>query len=151
MIIDIREQPEHIPQLAAWHQAEWASLNPGLSLEGRVAKMQAYLADAALPRLFVAVQDQLLLGSAALVDADMDSRPDLTPWLASVYVRDSCRRAGLGTALVLHLAAYAKALGHSQLYLFTPHQERFYQGLGWQLLSHEHYRQEPVSLMVKGL
>ena len=49
-ILDLSEQPHYLSTLAAWHQQEWAHLNPGSSLENRIEKMQDYLEDGLVPR-----------------------------------------------------------------------------------------------------
>ena len=71
-----------------------------------------------------------MVGSASLIAQDMDTRPELSPWLASVYVAAEHRRQGIGSALVRRVAQEAAALGVETLYLFTPDQEHFYARLG---------------------
>ncbi len=151
MIFDLQQRPECLAQLAQWHHQQWRFLNPNLSLEQRIAKMQAYLDDQPIPRTFVWQQAEQLQGSAAIVDCDMDSHPELGPWLASVYVAPEFRNQGRASALVAEVQRYAQRLGYAKLYLFTPDQQTFYQRLGWRLLSKENYRQAEVSLMVLDL
>lgn len=148
MIFDLKDQPQHIPTLAVWHHQEWSHLNPGSSLQNRIDKMHSvYLAGYAIPKMFIWVEDDEVVGSAAIVDCDMDTRPELTPWLASVYVKADSREMGIGTALIEKVMAYARELGHPELYLFTPDQERFYRNIGWQTLAQDTYHGEPVTVM----
>lgn len=151
MIVDLKTVPQHIPALAKWHHAAWAHLNPGGSIESRIEKMQGYLGDEALPTMVVWVEGDAVLGSAALVACDMDTRPELTPWLANVYVSDAHRRRGIGAALVRTVTAKARELGFPELFLFTPDKEDFYAGLGWRTLAKELYRGEPVTVMTIAL
>ena len=109
--------------------------------------MQAYLAGHTIPKMFVCKEDEILLGSAAIVSNDMDTRTDLSPWLASVYVNAEYRKKGVGSKLVKHVAKYARSAGFSNLYLFTPNQEKFYRNLGWFSISKEIYREQPVTVM----
>lgn len=146
-IIDLAAEPEHIPTLAAWHHREWAHLNPGATLEERIDRMQGYLASGLVPSTFICKQDGQLAGSAALVASDMDTRPMLTPWLASVFVAPSFRRQGIGGELVRHVMLRAKLGGIETLYLFTPDRQMFYQKLGWRTLSREAYRGVAVTVM----
>lgn len=83
-IIDLAAEPEHLPTLAAWHQRQWADLNPGSDLSERIARMQAYLGADLVPSTFVGKWRGRLAGSAAIIESDMDTRPELSPWLASV-------------------------------------------------------------------
>jgi len=146
-IVNLASLPEHLPTLAAWHQAQWAELNPGQSLDQRIQKMQAYLHSAALPSTYVYLHDGELAGSAALVACDMDTRPQLTPWLASVFVAPAFRRQSIGSRLVRHVMQQAKLAGYERLYLFTPDRADFYRRLGWGELRQEVYRGHAVTVM----
>jgi GNAT superfamily N-acetyltransferase len=146
-IVNLASAPEHIPTIAAWHHAEWGYLNPGGALESRIERMQRYLKGASVPAMYIGVDGEHLLGTAALVESDMDSHPELSPWLASVYVNPDYRKRGVGAALVKHLVSQAKINGFSRLYLFTPDQSKFYQGLGWEFIAQESYRGSEVTLM----
>lgn len=146
-LIDLASAPHHLPQLAAWHHAEWAHLNPGRSREELAAQMQEYLAATPLPRMFIAEADGRLLGSAALVAGDMDSHPELGPWLANVYVDAAQRGQGLGRLLVRAVMDHARALGLPRIYLFTPDQAAFYAALGWTPVLTEAFHGETVTVM----
>jgi N-acetylglutamate synthase-like GNAT family acetyltransferase len=145
-IIDLKFEPHHIPVLAGWHHGEWSYLNPNWSFEQREKDMRLHLTDDLVPSTFVALEDQLL-GSAAIIEHDMDTRPDLSPWLASVFVAPEYRCKGVGSKLVMHVMKKAKEAGIPVLYLFTPDKERFYQKLGWQTISNETYRGHLVPVM----
>ena len=146
-ITDLIDEQAVVKTLAEWHHSEWSSLNPGGSVEKRIEKMQAYLAGHTVPKMFVCKEGGILLGSAAIVSNDMDTRTDLSPWLASVYVNAEYRRKGIGSKLVAHVVKYAHSAGFSDLYLFTPNREKFYQSLGWFTISKEIYREQPVTVM----
>lgn len=146
-IIDLRSAPEHLPTLARWHHEEWGYLNPGETLADRIDKMRAYLGEATIPTLLIAVENDKVLGSAALIAADMDNKPELSPWLANVFVRNDQRGRGLGSALVKAIMALAASSQWPHLYLFTPDQEVFYSKLGWKPLSKEVYRDTPITIM----
>ena len=146
-IFDLNEVEYCIPTLAAWHHAEWSHLYPGDTLGKRIQRMQEYLTMEAVPRTFVGIEDGQPLGSGAIIPNDMETRKDLTPWLASVYVDEAYRRRGLGAQLVRRVMEHARTSGIQDLYLFTPDQAPFYAGLGWQILSTEEYLGEHVTVM----
>lgn len=146
-IINLATAPEHIPTIAAWHQAQWGYLNPGGTVESRIERMQRYLKGAPMPAMYICIDGKHLVGTAALVESDMDSHPELSPWLASVYVNPDYRKRGVGAALVKHVVSQAKAHGVSPLYLFTPDQSKFYRELGWQFIAQESYRGGDATLM----
>lgn len=146
-IINLSDEPEHLPMLATWHHKEWAHLNPGGSLEARIERMRGYLGSELVPSTFIYKQGGVLAGSAAIVVSDMDTRPDLTPWLASVYVAPRFRRQGIGSRLVEHVMSQARQAGLANLYLFTPDRADFYRSLGWSAMADEIYRGHGVTVM----
>jgi len=145
-ILNLRACPEYLPALAQWHHNEWTDLNPGQTLTQRIEKMQASLNDDFIPSTFVA-KDKTVLGSASILENDMETRPQLSPWLASVFVAPEHRNKGIGRQLVLHLMAQAKNQGIKTLYLFTPDKTDFYKKLGWQMYRLVQYREHQVSIM----
>lgn len=145
-IINLTDAPAYLQTLASWHHEEWRDLNPGQTLDQRMQKMQCHMEGRFIPSTYLAV-DGLLLGSAAIVESDMDNRKDLSPWLASVYVDKQYRRQGIGSRLVKHIVDKARHQGIKNLYLFTPDQECFYQQLGWQVLEKTHYHGVEVTIM----
>jgi predicted N-acetyltransferase YhbS len=147
-IVDLRDAPQHIPQLAAWHHEQWSYLNPGQTLDHRIDHMRGHLEPAQLPRTFIAIAEHgLPMGSASLVAHDMDTHPELTPWLASVFVAPIHRHKGIGAALVRHAMHAASQAGIATLWLFTPDQERLYGRLGWSTVAREPYHGAEVTIM----
>jgi N-acetylglutamate synthase-like GNAT family acetyltransferase len=121
-------------------------LNPGQTLGQRIESMQAYLSEELIPSTLIARGTQLM-GSAAIVQNDMDTHPEWMPWLASVYVAPEFRHQGVGSRLVNSVIEAARKAGIEALYLFTPDRVAFYQGLGWQVLHEEAYRGHWVTVM----
>jgi N-acetylglutamate synthase-like GNAT family acetyltransferase len=146
-ILNLSCEPQHIPTLALWHHRQWQDLNPGRTLEHRIAAMQSYLGDDLLPSTYIYKHQQQLAGSAALIVSDMDNHPELSPWLASVFIDERFRRQGIGSSLVKHVMQQAQQSGISQLYLFTPDRADFYLQLGWTKMADEDYRSQKVTLM----
>jgi N-acetylglutamate synthase-like GNAT family acetyltransferase len=145
-IINLRDEPANLATLASWHQQEWSSFNPGESIEERILRMQPYLNEEFIPSTFIA-KDNSLSGSAAIVSHDMETRPQLSPWLASVYVAPEKRGQGIGTKLVLHVMELTKREGIKTLYLFTPDRQDFYLNLGWSIKNVEQYQNREVTIM----
>ncbi|ALO47546.1 GNAT family N-acetyltransferase [Pseudohongiella spirulinae] len=146
-IYSLKDKPEHLMQLAKWHHAEWSYLNPARSFEERVTEMKEDLQGKPIPTTYVAEVDGRLLGSATILADDMSSHPELTPWLASVYVDDAQRGKGIGSTLVRRVMQHAREHGVKRLYLYTPDQEQLYARLGWSLLSRESYNGTMVTIM----
>ena len=128
-----------IPKLVCWHHAQWSYLRPGDTKEKRTARLRTRLSKTQIPTTFVAYTTdadgaEIVLGSSSLLVQDLDTRPELSPWLASVYVDENYRGQGIGSALVRHAAQKAAEFGVEKLYLFTPDREQFYARLGWTVI-----------------
>lgn len=146
-ILDLKQVPHFLPTLAQWHQAQWSYLNPGENLHHRIARMQDYLNEDFIPSTFVAV-GETLEGSAAIVAQDMETRPELSPWLASVYVAPAYRHRGVASALIEHVQQQARQYGIRELFLFTPDAlVAFYLQRGWQLVEATTYRGSRVTIL----
>jgi N-acetylglutamate synthase-like GNAT family acetyltransferase len=91
------------------------------------------------------------VGLASLVVCDMGTRPDLSPWLAAVYVLPAFRRRGIATALVTHVLVQAWWFGVRQLYLWTDSAASLYSRVGWRPLAEEPYKGKTVLVMVQDL
>jgi len=147
----LADYPEHILVLAEWHHEQFAAFNPQESVEQRISKLKSRSRRRGIPTTVVALLGDTLVGSASLLKHDMDSRQDLSPWIASVYVHPDYRRRGIGTRLVQHLEGEAKRLGVERLYLFTPDMRPFYEASGWSVLEDSEYRGHLTRIMEKQL
>ena len=136
-----------MPTLASWHHAEWSHLNSGMTLEDRLEMMELYLSDSPIPSTFVCIDKNKPIGSAAVIEHDMDTHKELSPWLASVFVKPEFRNQGIGSRLIQHVMQYTKQLGIDEFYLFTEDKEDFYSNLGWIPLFEETYRNVEVIVM----
>ena len=143
----LEHHARHIPTLARWHHDQWSYLNPQRTLAKRAERLQTHLGGRQMPTTVVAVEGESLLGSASLIEHDLPTRTDLSPWLASVYVPQEHRRRGIGSALVRRIVEEAEALEYEKLYLFTMDQERLYAGLGWGTFERAVYNEVDIVLM----
>lgn len=123
-----------LSQLAQWHHNEWLHLNPGATLESRLQRYQASIETDSLPEIFVAYTGTILSGSVTLAKDDLDTRPFLTPWLASLYVTPDSRGQGIASQLIHFVVNYAKDNHYKNIYLFTEDQTEFYQHRGWHFI-----------------
>jgi GNAT superfamily N-acetyltransferase len=90
------------------------------------------------------------LGTASVIVSDEDARPNLSPWIAAVWVEPHARNRGVGAALVEHAAQAAFALGHDALYLGASTRRRsFYEKRGWR--AHEEDVPRPgMAILTRG-
>jgi N-acetylglutamate synthase-like GNAT family acetyltransferase len=141
--------PAAIPQIARWLYDEWGRLFPGASVERGISRLQERFHRDRVPFTLIAVEGEAVIGTVSLIDCDMDTRSDLSPWLASLYVLPDQRRRGIGAALVEAVVFEAKRLGIDTLFLFTDSSEALYARLGWQKVESCIYKERAVVIMRK--
>ncbi|MDF2680143.1 MAG: family N-acetyltransferase [Brevibacillus sp.] len=83
-----------------------------------------------IPRFYVALQDEKIIGTYALIRNDLNSRQDLYPWLACLYVDPAYRGKAIGSQLLEHAIQEAAQKGFQSLYLTTD-LEGYYEKYGW--------------------
>jgi GNAT superfamily N-acetyltransferase len=139
--------PNLIEELAELNFKEWGEFRPGDTLEARTERMRAACGKGAIPSVVVAIEDSQLLGGALLIDSDMKIRPQLTPWLAGVYVKAEQRGRGVASQLVKRIVEEAAALDVRELYLYTDAAQSLYARLGWEVVEDLVYEELPVTVM----
>lgn len=145
----LAEHKEVIPTLTQWFYEEWAYLHPERTYADVVRLITERAQTKKIPVALVAFDGEELVGTVCLKIQDMDTRLDLTPWLAGLYVSATRRREGIGTALVSAIEREAFELGVNKLYLYTPESESFYSKRGWQVKERTEYHGCAVTLMEK--
>jgi len=143
----LADHPEHIPELAARHHGQWSHLYPGETLADFEHHLRASAQRGAIPLTVVALVGSEPVGSASLIEHDLDSHPELSPWLANVHVAPPFRSRGIATALVRRIIEEAFVLGVQTIYLFTDRAPDFYCRLGWRGILHETCQGVPITIM----
>jgi predicted N-acetyltransferase YhbS len=139
--------PKLIPAVAGWLFNEWGRHVPGRSVETTEQALRQEPDLRGLPTTLIAVEDNEPMGAARLVESDLESRPDLSPWLASVFVPADKRSRGTGTLVCSGIVEVARQRGYPTLYLFTPDRATFYERQGWSVMGYERHRDKEVTLM----
>jgi predicted N-acetyltransferase YhbS len=147
-IQDLGDHPSWLPTLARWHYDQWGPLTGASSFDDYVACLAEAAASRAVPSVLIAVSDGELLGSATLVAADLPPRPELTPWLAQLFVEPTRRRDGVGAALVHAVLQRARQCHYPCVYLYTSGTlPRYYDRLGWRVVETVSYRHRERTIM----
>ena len=92
-----------------------------------------------LPLTLVALHRGELVGMVSLKFHDMDTRPDLDPWVGGLLVLPEWRNRGVGTMLMHRGTKEARRLNVPRLYLWTHSAEKLYHKLGWQVVERTNY------------
>jgi GNAT superfamily N-acetyltransferase len=149
----LKELLDSIIQIAQWYYAEWKGIYEasGLSFEDVKTAVAERTNTGTIPLAVVALDDKRIVGTGCLKTHDMDTRIELTPWLAGIYVERTQRRKGIGSMIVSCLDDIAKKLGMPRLYLYTPRSTIFYARLGWVENVITTYKGQHVAIMEKKL
>lgn len=150
-VVPLADHKAFVRELAELHHAEWSHFNPSLTLEARAEAIAKAAGREGIPSIFIAITGDELIGSAALVQQDMKTRLDLSPWLASVYVKEKFRRQGVASALIDRCESEAARSGVTTWYLYTEFASKLYDNLGWSLMERCEYQGVTVSIMSKGI
>ena len=145
------DHPEWIATVGRWHWEEWGHHDPAGSLESWTEGLLARTRRDGVPATFIASAGCVPVGSAVLVEHDMETRKDLRPWLAGVFVLPAWRGRGVASALCRHAANAARGFGERRLHLYTNGAEALYESLGWEAFGQESYEGRTVTLMALDL
>lgn len=144
-IVAISGRPDLAPLVARWWKDAFFATPGDWSVEDMTALILAPLEGP--QETFVQFDSDQPAGTAGMVRTDLKSRPDLTPWLAGVFVRSAFRRRGYANALVRRVKAFALGATVAVLWEHTQTAEPLHASLGWQRMGTEQDRGHDVTLM----
>ena len=125
-IIEIRERPDLLEQCIDYFASRWG-------IDRRIyadSISHSLTTDSPLPRWYLVLAGNKIIGSYGLITNDFISRQDLVPWLCALYVEKEHRGKNLGAKLLGHGRREAAVKGYEKLYLCTS-LEGYYERLGW--------------------
>ena len=130
-ISDLRQRPEFFDTGAMRIWRAWWEPN-GTPLDHITGLLHENMNATPIPFALVAHDGRSFLGTASVIASDLPERPQLTPWVAAVWVEERARRRGVGGALVNRAALDCFALNVGRAYLCArPRRTAFYERLGW--------------------
>lgn len=143
----LADYPDEVRTVARWHWEEWGHLNPNGSFDLTPEKVSKRVNRDRVPLAYLALEGGSPVGTASLVEHDMEGREDLSPWLAGVYVHPDYRNRGVASRLILRICDVAESFGLSELFLYTNTANELYGKLGWNEIREEPYRGRMVKIM----
>ncbi|MBH1940286.1 GNAT family N-acetyltransferase [Mobilitalea sibirica] len=125
-IIAVREKPEYLEKAVDYFSTKWGIER--IIYEDCISN--SLKTESKLPRWYLMLKDNQIIGSYGLITNDFVSRQDLSPYLCALYIEESERGKELGSQLLHHARFEAKKLGFSKVYLCTDH-IGYYERYGW--------------------
>ena len=150
-IAPLSDYMEFVDEIAQLHQAEWAHLSSLQTVKDRKNALENAAGREGVPSIYIAYENNEFIGSVALIEHDLDTHLELSPWLAAVFVKEKWRGQGIATLLVSHCEAEAKRIGVKELYLSTEFATQLYANLGWRAIERCEYRGIELDVMSKKL
>ncbi len=130
-IVSTSARPEFAEITGPWRWDAF-SRHSGMTLrEALEAERDVAASPALMPQTLVLLASDEPIGMASLAERDLDERPDLSPWLAGVFIVEPARRRGHAARLVAAVEQLAASASIPTLWLYTRTAERIYARLGW--------------------
>lgn len=123
---------ENLNIVVKWLYDWWGKIE-GYSYEELICYILSSLQKDKLPKTYGIFDGETIIGLYQFTYSDLDSRPDIYPWLANVYVSEKYRKKGIGSLLIQNAKENIKKSGFKQLYLYTSY-NKFYEKYGFKLI-----------------
>ncbi|OPG98767.1 GNAT family N-acetyltransferase [Chryseobacterium mucoviscidosis] len=116
-IVDIRQKPDMVQAAVHYFWKQWGSESSYHFYRDCIERSVETESD--VPRFYVLLDGDRIVGGYALLRSDLNSRQDLFPWFACLHVDPEYRGQNLGGQLQNHAINEVKAKGYDKLYLCT--------------------------------
>ena len=151
LIVRIADRPDLVPIVAQWLWDKWWR-HDGETLEATRNAVAASVSGSGPPQTFVLLVDGEPVGTASLVVHGLDERPDLTPWLAGLFIVPEARSHGHAMHLIRAVEDACRSAEIGTVWLYTANAERVYARVGWHSVETiEREGKLPVILMRRDL
>ncbi len=131
-IIPIRKHPEYLDRAVDYFSSKWG-------IDRKIYEesiSDSLVTKNPLPRWYLMLKGNEVIGSYGLIENDFMVRKDLKPWLCALYVEENERGQALGSHLLAHGSQEAAKLGFRKVYLCTDH-VGYYEKYGWRFFGME--------------
>lgn len=122
-IYNLKEKPEFLKEFALLTQKEWGSkTNSKKEVKDKINKKISKIInnfDNPLYCKLILLDNDVLIGFISIFPTDLEDRKDLSPWYATMFVKEEYRGKGYSKILNDAILKEAKQRGFNKLYLKT--------------------------------
>lgn len=132
MIVDLKKYPVWLEEYCTLCAKEWSTEKDPLKLEQKIQNKVKRIQTNESDQLIIAlgyIEDHTLIGFISLFHYDGDERRDLTPWYATMYVKEEYRGCGCSKKLHQAILEEAKRREYHSIYLKSE-LENYYEKFG---------------------
>ena len=122
--------PQHIETVAGWIYQEFGKDEPNRTLDYVINRLENRNLNK-LPLSLIALINNECVGVVSIFDNDLKTMPELTPWLAGLYVKTNYRCKGIADKLINGVLQVCKDLNYNTAFLRTEHASEYYKKHGW--------------------
>ena len=131
-IYNIKDKKEYIKEVASLTQKEWGKYNSeeefNEKVDKKIHKIISNLSNKYYCKLIL-LDDDSLVGFISIFEFDLESRKDLFPWYATMYVKKEYRGRGYSKILNDAILKEARRRKFKKLYLKT-NLQNYYEKFG---------------------
>ncbi|MDD4773650.1 MAG: GNAT family N-acetyltransferase [Eubacteriales bacterium] len=128
-IVSVREHPVYLRRAIDYFASVW-DIDHAIYRE---SISDAVITANRLPRWYIMLRGNKIIGCYGLIENDFMVRRDLSPWLCALYIGEDERGRALGSKLLTHGRQEAAKLGFDTVYLCTDH-VGYYEKYGWRFI-----------------
>ena len=132
-IYNLKDRAEYLEEVCILEHNEWGSIDKSVEDRNRkIEKKIKLIKDNFYNRYFcklILLDNDKLVGFISLFPSDTEERKDLTPWYATIYVKDEYRGKGYSKILNDAIIKEAKDRDFNRIYLKT-NLDNYYEKFG---------------------
>lgn len=122
-IFNIKDKPEYLKEVAELTQKEWGNKNISQEeFHDKINKKMAKIINNFTNKFYcklILLDDKNLIGFISLFPNDCEEKPFLSPWYATMFVKEEYRGEGYSKILNKAILEEAKKRGFEKVYLKT--------------------------------